>query len=102
MHRHKSRLLPLQSSSHLIIIIIVVIPVAASVAVRVPLSSQSLPPLPLKLAPALHRDLTAVELALVLNTRLLRLLARRFASISPREVVELPVCVDREHKIPDW
>lgn len=69
---------------------------------RVPLASLSLPPLLLELAPSLHRDFTAVELALVLNTRLLRLLACRLASISPREVVELPVRVDWEHKIPDW
>lgn len=68
---------------------------------RVPLPGLSLPPLLLELAPALHGDLAAVELALVLDAGLLRLLAGRLAGVSPREVVELPVCVDGEHEIPD-
>jgi hypothetical protein len=68
---------------------------------RVPLPGLSLPPLPLKLAPALHGDLAAVELALVLDAGLLGLLAGRLAGVSPRKVVELPICVDGEHEIPD-
>ena len=72
----------------------------AAVATR-PSGVRSQPALLLELAPSLHRDLRAVELALVLDTRLLRLLARRLARVAPREVVELPECVHRQHEVPD-
>lgn len=51
--------------------------------------------------PPAHRNLAAVEFALVFETSLLSLLACRLASITPAEVVELPECVRRKNKIPD-
>src|SRR5687767_788415 len=48
------------------------------------------PAVALKLGPPLHGDLAAVKLALVLDARLLSLLARRLPRVAPREVVELP------------
>lgn len=55
----------------------------------------------LKIAPPFHRNLTAVEFPLVLDTRLFRLLPRSFPGIAPAEVVKLPVCVRGEDEIPD-
>ena len=59
------------------------------------------PPLPLELGPALHGDLAAVELAHVLDTGLLRLLAGGLPRLAPREVVELPEGVGGQDKVPD-
>ena len=55
----------------------------------------------LKLAPSLHRDLRAIEFALVLNPGFLGLLARCLASVAPGKVVELPEGVHGEDEIPD-
>lgn len=53
-----------------------------------------------KVVPALHRDLAAIEFALVFQPCLLGLLSRRLPSVAPTEVVKLPERICREHKIP--
>lgn len=62
---------------------------------------SSEPALLLKLIPSLHRDLGAVKLALVFNTRLLGLFTSSLAGIAPREVIEFPEGVGREDEVPD-
>lgn len=57
--------------------------------------------LALELGPALHGDLGAIELALVLEAGLLGLLAGRLARIAPGEVVKLPEGVRGKYKVPD-
>lgn len=49
----------------------------------------------LKVAPALHRDLAAVKLALILIPGFLHLLARRLPRFTPAEVVEFPEGIRR-------
>ncbi len=55
-----------------------------------PARLASQPTFLLELAPSLHRDLRAVELAFVFDTGFLRLFTSGLPSVSPREVVELP------------
>jgi hypothetical protein len=64
------------------------------------LRSQS--PFLLEFTPPLHRDLRAVEFALVFDARFLSLLPSCLSSIAPGEVVEFPEGVDREDEVPDW
>ena len=54
-----------------------------------------------KVVPSSHRDLAAVKLALILETRLLRGLARGLSCVAPTEVVKLPKRVRGKHEIPD-
>lgn len=54
----------------------------------------------LKVLPPLHRDLAAVELAVVLVASLLRL-ACRLPRITPREIIKLPVRIRWEDEVPD-
>lgn len=49
----------------------------------------------LEVAPALHRDLAAVKLALVFVARLLDLLTSCFPRFTPTEVVEFPEGIGR-------
>ncbi len=67
-----------------------------------PSSLRSQPPFLLEFAPSLHRNLRAVELAFVFNTRFLGLLTSCLSSITPGEVVEFPEGVNWEDKVPDW
>jgi hypothetical protein len=46
-------------------------------------------------------NLTTIELALIFEPGLLRLLASRLASVTPAEVVKLPESIRWQHKIPD-
>lgn len=59
------------------------------------------PTIALELGPPLHGDLAAVELALVFETRLLRLLACCLPGITPGEVVEFPEGIRGQDKVPD-
>jgi hypothetical protein len=56
----------------------------------------------LEIIPSLHSDLAAIEFSFVFNTSLLGLFSSGLSSVSPREVIELPVCIGRKHKIPNW
>lgn len=55
----------------------------------------------LKLGPSLHRNLAAVKFSLALTVAAALLIAIRFASFTPREVVKLPEGIDWENKIPN-
>jgi hypothetical protein len=55
----------------------------------------------LEIAPPLHRDLTTVKLAFIFNACLFGLFSRCLPCITPAEIVELPVRVCREDKVPD-
>lgn len=55
----------------------------------------------LEIAPSLHRNLTAVEFPFILDTGFLSLLPCRLPSITPAEIVKLPISVRWKHKIPD-
>ncbi len=50
--------------------------------------------------PSPHGNLTAVELALVLQACFLGLLSRRLASVAPAEIVKFPEGIGRENKVP--
>jgi hypothetical protein len=52
--------------------------------------------------PPSHRDLATVKLSFVLKTPFLSFLASCLSSVSPTEVVKLPVCVGWQYKVPDW
>jgi hypothetical protein len=54
-----------------------------------------------EVVPSPHSDLAAVELALILQTGLLRLLTSRLTCVTPAEVVKLPEGVSWEDKVPD-
>lgn len=56
----------------------------------------------LKIGPSLHGNLTAVELALSIVVTSLGLLTSRLASITPREVVELPISIGWQDEVPNW
>lgn len=55
----------------------------------------------LKLSPSLHCNLATVKLSLALSVAAALLIAIRFASFTPREVVKLPEGIDREDKVPN-
>lgn len=54
-----------------------------------------------EVVPSPHGDLTAIELALIFQACLLRLLARRLARVAPAKVIELPECVCWKYEIPN-
>lgn len=62
---------------------------------------HAFPAVLLELSPSLHGDFARIEFALILDTRLLGLLASRLPRVTPREVVKLPECVSGEDEIPD-
>lgn len=104
-------LIPFQSSfltqSRIRILILITLlsrPRSRRLLTPIPTAPTSLaphPPLLLKLAPPLHRDLRTVKFALIFNTCFLGFLACCLASVTPGEVVEFPKGVDGEDEIPD-
>jgi hypothetical protein len=58
----------------------------------------------LEVAPPLHRDLAAIELAVLVVTAFVGACncACRLSSVTPTEVVKVPEGVSREDEVPDW
>jgi hypothetical protein len=59
-------------------------------------------PTSFEVMPPSHRDLATVKLSFVLKTPFLSFLASCLSSVSPTEVVKLPVRVGWQYKVPDW
>lgn len=58
-------------------------------------------PLPLEFSPPLHDDMARIKLSLLI-TMIGLLITRNLSRLTPTKVIEMPECVGREDKVPNW